>query len=66
MGIAPVVFVEEDSQPLLGAVTLEIFRLGIDPVEMRLVPVDGLLGKRGRILQTVRQRRSGAYEGQHD
>ena len=47
LGIAPVVFVEEDSQPLLGAVTLEIFRLGIDPVEMRLVPVDGLLGSAG-------------------
>ena len=45
--IVPVVFVEEDTQPLLGAVTLEIFQLGIDPVEMRLVPVDALLGSAG-------------------
>ena len=30
-----------NARPLLGAVTLEIFRLGIDPVRMRLVPVDG-------------------------
>ena len=45
--IVPVVFVEEDSQPLLGAVTLEIFQLGIDPVGRRLVPVDGLLGSAG-------------------
>ena len=47
LGIAPVVFVEEDAQPLLGAVTLEMFQLGIDPVEMQLVPVDGLLGSAG-------------------
>ena len=39
----PVIFAEEDSRPLLGAVTLEIFRLGIDPVRGRLVPPDGLL-----------------------
>jgi predicted aspartyl protease len=41
--IAPVVFGDENAHPLLGAVTLEIFRLGIDPVQMRLIPVDGLL-----------------------
>ena len=41
--IVPIVFTDERSQPLLGAVTLEIFRLGIDPVLMRLVPVKGLL-----------------------
>ncbi len=34
---------DEDSQPLLGAVTLEIFRLGVDPVSQRLIPVPGLL-----------------------
>ena len=46
--IAPVVFVEEDARShCWGAVTLEIFRLGIDPVEMRLVPVDALLGSAG-------------------
>ena len=41
--IVPVVFGPEATQPLLGAVTLEIFRLGIDPVRQRLIPVDGLL-----------------------
>ena len=41
--IVPVVFGDEGIQPILGAVTLEIFRLGIDPVKMRLVPVEGLL-----------------------
>ncbi len=40
---APVVFGTDDVQPLLGAVTLEIFRLAIDPVDMRLIPVDGLM-----------------------
>ncbi len=41
--IVPVIFGDEDSQPLLGAVTLEIFRLGVDPVSQRLIPVPGLL-----------------------
>ena len=40
---APVIFGDETTQPLLGAVTLEIFGLGIDPVDMRLIPVDGLM-----------------------
>lgn len=39
--IVPVVFGDEGIQPILGAVTLEIFRLGIDPVRMRLIPVEG-------------------------
>ena len=42
-GIVPVIFGDEDSQPLLGAVTLEIFRLRVDPVSQRLIPVPGLL-----------------------
>ena len=41
--IVPVVFAEEGSQPLLGAVTLEIFLLAVDPVRQRLLPVRGLL-----------------------
>lgn len=41
--IAPVVFAAEGSPALLGAVTLEIFRLAVDPVRQRLVPVRGLL-----------------------
>ncbi len=41
--IVPVIFGDEDSHPLLGAVTLEIFRLRVDPVSQRLIPVPGLL-----------------------
>ena len=40
---SPVVFANEDSNVLLGAVTLQIFGLGVDPLNERLVPVDGLL-----------------------
>ncbi len=36
-----VVFSEEGTQPLLGAVTLEEFQLGIDTVGRKLVPVVG-------------------------
>ena len=38
-----VVFGDEDAEPLLGAVTLEEFGLGVDPVGRRLVSVDGYL-----------------------
>lgn len=38
--MSPVVFWDEGSTPLLGAVTLEIFGLCIDPVNGRLLPVD--------------------------
>ncbi|MDE3000567.1 MAG: aspartyl protease family protein [Gemmatimonadota bacterium] len=41
--ISPVVFWDDGVQPLLGAVTLEIFSLGIDPVNERLIPVDAFL-----------------------
>ena len=41
--VSPVVFWDEDALPLLGAVTLEIFSLGIDPVNRRLIPVDALM-----------------------
>ena len=41
--IAPVVFGPEGATPLLGSVTLEIFRLAVDPVHRRLVPVPALL-----------------------
>ena len=36
-----VVFAEEGSQPLIGAITLEEFGLGIDPVAQKLIPVPG-------------------------
>jgi predicted aspartyl protease len=38
-----VVFGPEDAAPLLGATTLELFNLAVDPVGKRLVPVPGLL-----------------------
>lgn len=41
--LSPVVFWDEGAQPLLGTVTLEIFGLGIDPVNGRLMPADALM-----------------------
>ncbi|MDD9961147.1 MAG: aspartyl protease family protein [Gammaproteobacteria bacterium] len=41
--LSPVVFWDESARPLLGAVTLEIFSLGIDLVNGRLMPVDALM-----------------------
>ena len=41
--VSPVVFWDEGSTPLLGAVTLEIFGLCIDPLNGRLVPVDAYI-----------------------
>ena len=38
-----VVFNDEGTPPLLGALALEEAFLGIDPVGQRLVPVEGLL-----------------------
>ena len=38
-----VIFGDEGVDPLLGAVTLEGFGLGIDPVGQRLIPVPGYL-----------------------
>ena len=40
---SPVVFANENSNILLGAVTLQIFGLGVDPINERLVPFHGLL-----------------------
>ena len=38
-----VVFGPEGITPLLGATTLQLFHLGVDPLQERLVPVRGLL-----------------------
>jgi predicted aspartyl protease len=38
-----VVFGEDDMKPLLGAITLEEFHLGVDPVGKRLVRTEGML-----------------------
>ena len=35
----PAIFAPDNATPLVGAVTLEIMRLGIDPVAEKLVPV---------------------------
>ena len=39
-----VVFGEQGSEPILGVVTLEEFRLAVDPVNHRLISVPGRLG----------------------
>ncbi len=38
-----VVFGEDNALALLGAVTLEELRLGVDPIARKLIPVPGLL-----------------------
>ena len=38
----PVIFGNEDSHSILGAVTLEEFSLAVDPVDKRLVPTDAI------------------------
>ena len=38
-----VVFGPENSQSLLGATTLELFNMAVDPIRRRLIPVPGLL-----------------------
>ncbi len=38
-----VVFADEGTQPLVGAVTLEEMRLGVDPVGRKLIEVPGYL-----------------------
>lgn len=41
--IVLVVFGDERASPLLGATTLELFNLAVDPVRKQLVPVPGLM-----------------------
>ena len=38
-----VVFGDEEAEPLVGAYTLEGLRLGVDPLNRRLVPIPGYL-----------------------
>ncbi len=45
--IVPVIFGDEDRQPLLATLTLEIFRLGVNTVSQRLIAGPGLfMGRR--------------------
>lgn len=53
--LSPVVFWDEGARPLLGAVTLEIFSLGIDPVNGRIIPVDALMLEFGAISPVSRR-----------
>lgn len=39
----PIVFGNDDAQPILGAIALERFGLAVDPTARRLVPIDALL-----------------------
>lgn len=41
--LTQVLFNEEGTQPLLGAIALENAFMGVDPVEQRLIPVQGLM-----------------------
>ncbi|MBM2811773.1 MAG: Aspartyl protease [Chloroflexi bacterium] len=41
-GTTPVIFAEPGEPVLLGAVTLEVFLLAVDPVHETLIPVEGL------------------------
>ena len=43
------IFAEEGTPPLLGAYALEGFLLGVDPVNKRLVPVEGVRLHRRRM-----------------
>lgn len=45
--ITLVLFNEENSQPLLGALALEGVFMGVDPVGKRLLPVEGLMMRLG-------------------
>ena len=47
-----VVFGPDDALPLLGATTLQLFSLGVDPVNERLVPVDAFLKRSYIIVST--------------
>ena len=40
---SPVIFGGDDTAPLLGAVTLEILQLAVDPVGQRLVPTRSIM-----------------------
>ncbi len=44
--ITLVLFNEENSLPLLGALALESVFMAVDPMEQKLVPVGGLVGRR--------------------
>lgn len=46
---SPVVFGNDGSDALLGAVTLQIFGLGVDPLHERLAPLEGIFPSLTRV-----------------
>jgi predicted aspartyl protease len=50
-GISPVIFGNEAGPVLLGAFTLEVLQLGVDPGNQRLVPVPAYLLPQGPYLR---------------
>ena len=56
--IVLVVFGEADASALIGATTLELFNLAIDPVGKRLIPVVGLMKPVARCLKECTSRLS--------
>ncbi len=51
-----VVFGPEGVTPLLGATTLQLFHLGVDPLQERLVPVRGLLKQLRQVVKDLTAR----------
>ena len=51
-----VVFGPEGVTPLLGATTLQLFHLGVDPLQELLVPVRGLLKQQRRKVKALTSR----------
>ena len=45
--LTQILFNEESTRPLLGALALENAFMGVDPVEQRLIPVEGLIMRAG-------------------
>lgn len=45
--VVPVIFGPEDIDACIGATTLEILSLAVDPLEQTLVPVEGLMRRHG-------------------
>ena len=55
-----VVFAEPGSEPILGVVTLEEFRLAVDPVNRRLISVPGLLKRATSAIEQSRTESRGS------
>lgn len=63
-GTTPIIFNEPGEPVLLGAVTLEQFLLGVDPVAQRLIPVEGLRVTRRWLICDAARERASSHPGQ--